>query len=91
MAIAFLTKTRWNILRLMRVEGERHPRPVSLELVQQELELTQRDASVSLNGMIVHGILVRVGSEYRVTKLGARLLVDTDTMSINEVTFELPS
>jgi hypothetical protein len=91
MTIAYLTKTRWNIMRLMRVEGQTHPRPVSVELLQQELGLTQRDASVSLNGMTVHGILVRVGAEYCVTQLGARLLRDTDTMSINEVTFALPS
>lgn len=88
---AYLTKTRWNIIRLLRVEGQRHPRALSIDIVQQELNLSQRDASVTLNGMVVHGLLARVGEEYRVTLSGARVLTETDTRTINEVMFDLPS
>ena len=85
----YLTRRRWDALRLMRVAGRSHPRPRVLVLVQGRLRLIEREAKLLLDGMVGHGILVRVGAEYRVTRLGADLLLETDTKTINDVTFEL--
>lgn len=88
---AYLTKTRWNIVRLMRVEGTTHPRALTIDLIQRELNLSQRDAGVTLAGMVSHGLLARVGDEYRATRSGVEVLVATDTQDINQVTFEIPA
>jgi len=85
----YLTQRRWDTLRLMRVEGRTHPRPVDLVLVQGRLNIREREAKLLLDGMVNHGILARVGTEYRVTQLGDRLVRDTDTLTINDVTFEI--
>lgn len=85
----YLTQRRWDALRLMRVAGRTHPRPLDLILVQGRLRINEREAKLLLDRMAQHGILAKVGTEYRATQLGARLLRDTDTMTINDVTFEL--
>lgn len=85
----YLTQRRWDALRLMRVSGTPHPRPLDLILVRVRLDVNEREAVKLLDGMVRHGILVKVGIEYRPTQLGARLLADTDTLTINDVTFEI--
>lgn len=86
----YLTKTRWNILRIMSLNGTAHPTPTTVDTVKNRLGLSQHNATVSLNSMVVHRILVRVGGEYRVTRLGARLCDEMKTKTIDEITFEIP-
>lgn len=83
----YLTKTRWLVLSLM--QNGLHPRPVSVEQLQQCLDLSARDAGLTLSGLELHGVLARVGSEYRVTRKGAELLVAMRTGTINDVTLEV--
>lgn len=84
----YLTKTRWTVLRLAD-RGGTHPRPLSVDVLTDELNLATRDALVTLNGMVKHGILVCVGGEYRFTRCGAELLTRTRTGTINDVTLEI--
>lgn len=86
----YLTKTRWKLMRAMRVDGRTHPRPLTLDIAQRYASLTQGDAQHALNGMVAHGLLVRVGDEYRPTRKGVEVLTATDTGTINDVTFDLP-
>lgn len=83
----YLTKTRWNALTLAN-NGD-HPRPLSVELLTKELGLATRDAEVTLNGLVKHGVLVRVGGEFRCTRVGAKLLQRMRTGTINDVTLEV--
>lgn len=84
----YLTKTRWNALALTD-DGGVHPRPLSVELLTGELGLATRDAIVTLSGLIKHGVLTRVGAEYRCTRKGAELVQRMRVGTIDDVTLEV--
>jgi RIO-like serine/threonine protein kinase len=85
----YLTKTRWNVLRLLDAKDQTHPRVATVEMLQNELQLNQREAKNALLSMVQHKLMVRVMHEYRLTRVGVDLLVATRTKTINEVTFEI--
>ena len=83
----YLTRTRWNALTL--ADAGAHPRPLTVDILTNELGLSTRDATATLNGMAHHGIVVCVGGEYRFTRVGAELVQRVRTGTINDVTLEI--
>lgn len=83
----YLTRTRWNALKLADVGA--HPRPLTVDLLKKELGLSSRDAGNTLGKMVAHGILTQVQSEYRFTRKGAELIQRMRTGTINDVTLEI--
>lgn len=83
----YLTRTRWNALKLADV-GE-HPRPLTIDILKTELGLSSRDAGHTLDKMVEHRIVVRIRDEYRFTRRGAELIQRMRTGTINDVTLEI--
>lgn len=83
----YLTRTRWNALKLADVGP--HPRPLTVDILKKELGLSSRDAGHTLGKMVMHGILTRVQDEYRFTRKGAELVQRMRTGTINDVTLEI--
>lgn len=83
----YLTRTRWNALKLADVGP--HPRPLTVDILKTELNLSSRDADNTLGKMVAHGLLTQVQGEYRFTRKGAELIQRMRTGTINDVTLEI--